>query len=168
MQLNGKVMFGGTLVSEPVMKLPIGISSSIDVVTKGNGSFLILNMIVTEVRNGVPGPYVDLSKADEMREGFHFSQGQNGKSRIFSDSDLKAIVPRIAMDSEIATSAKMLPSDKFQSMALAGKNAGKKVVRVNVVVNEKGLMAGAQFLDKFENKSQDVINQAVNLLMEEK
>ena len=167
-ELKGKVRFGGTLISEPVMMIPVGISSSIAVSTKDDGSMLILNLIVTEVRNGKSSPYANLYDPDEKRMGYHFSQGKNGKSSIISDSDLKASVPRVATDSEIATPAKMLPSDKFLSVALAGKNAGKKVIRVKVLVNAKGSMSGAQFLDKFEDKSQDVIGQAVNFLADEK
>jgi len=164
-QLKGKVMFGATPISEPVMKLPIGRMSSVDVGFKNNGSYIILNMVVSEVRNGKLGPVLE-SRAN--LDGYHFFQNHGDIAKLYSDTDLSKM-QLVAVDSDqIAKPAKLLPSAKFLKHVAAGKNAGKKIVRVSVLVDEKGYMMGGNFIDSFADTSSGMLNQALDLLMMEK
>ncbi|MGH8051606.1 MAG: M56 family metallopeptidase [Arenimonas sp.] len=168
--LKGKMFFGETLVSEPSMKVATGRNASLAVSTKGNGSHLIMNVVVTEIRNGKSSPIIEFGDNDtkDTRDTNHFIQGGNGTQVILSENEMKLQKPTVVSDDEIATPAKLLPSDKFQRHVMEGKNAGKKVVRVTVVVDEKGFMIAGEFVDNFENDSSSVLKQATDLLMKEK
>ena len=168
--LKSKLLFGGVLVSEPSLKVAIGRNASLVVTTKDNSSTLILNMVVSEIRNGKSSPIIEFGDTDskDTRDTSHFIQGSSGKPLILSEKELKARAPVVVSDDDISRPAKLLPSEKFRKLALDGKNAGKKVVRVTVLVDEKGLMMGGKFVDSFENDSRNVIGQATDLLMQEK
>lgn len=165
-QLKGKVMFGGALISEPVMKLPKGRTSSVLVGFKEkDGPFIILNMVVTEVINGKLSPVLE---SRSMLDGYHFYQNKGDIAKLYSDTDINNMQVVAVDNDQIAKPAKLLPSDKFLKHVTAGKNAGKKIVRVSVLVDEKGYMTGGNFIDSFADTSSGMLNQALDLLMMEK
>lgn len=167
--VKSKILFGGVLLSEPSLKVAMKKNASIAVMTKDGSSHLTLNLVVTELRNGKPSPNAEFGDTrDALLDTDHFIQGRSGKQEIFSERQLRAQTTTAVDDDEIATPAKMLPGSVFQKHIIDGKNAGKKIVRFKVNVDEKGFVMGLDPLDNFESDSSSVIHQAVDLLMKEK
>lgn len=167
--LKSKILFGGVLLSQPSLKVAIKKNASISVMTKDGSSHLTLNLVVTELRDGKPSPNAESGDTrDTLLDTDHFIQGRSGKQEIFSERQLRAKTTTAVDDDEIATPAKMLPGNVFQKHIIDGKNAGKKIVRFTVNVDEKGFVMGLDPLDNFESDSSSVIHQAVDLLMKEK
>lgn len=170
-QLTGKVMFGGKVVSKPEMKMPIARNASVSVATEDHSSVIILNVVVTEVRNGKSGPISELFgnlKENDTRDSYHFMQNGNSEPTIYSENELKQQVPKPVDASEIATPARLIPNDTYTKLQEDGKAAGKKIVNAIVLVDEQGYMSGASFDDKFENDSAAVLGQVSDLLMKQK
>lgn len=168
--LKGKFMLGGVLVSEPAIKLAIGSNGSLAVSPKDDSSVIVMNLVVTEVRNGKSSSIVEYGDArpEGAASSDHFMQSRSGTTKVFTEAELFAQQLQPVEASEIITAAKLLPSEKFQKHVVDGKNAGKKLVRVSVLVDQNGLMAGAKFVDTFQNDSSNVVSQATDLLMKEK
>lgn len=166
--LKGKLFFGGALVSEPVMKLAVGSNGSLAVSTKDNSSFIGLNIVVTELRNGKPGPIV--ASGDPITPGLkrseHFFQTGSNEARTYTEQELFNLQLKPVGASEIATPARMMPDAAFLNLLEAGKKRGKKTVTANITVDQSGFMAGASFDGQFENEG--TINRVSDLLMKQK
>ncbi len=168
--LEGKMMFGGNIVAEPKLKVTIGRNAGIGISTKDGSSFIALNLVITEVRNGKSSPITEFGDTDtkDTRDSNHFMQTGSGKPTIYSEKELKSMQLKTVDASEIATPAKLIPNDTYRKLQQDGKAAGKKIVNAIVVVDEKGFMSGATFDGNFENDSAEVLGQVSDLLMKQK
>jgi hypothetical protein len=170
-RLKGKVMFGGKVISRPEMKMPIARNAGLSVATEDHSSVIILNVVVTEVRNGKADPISGLFgnvKDNDTRDSFHFIQNGNSKPTIYSENELKQQQPKPVDESEIAMPAKLVPNDAYLNLQADGKAAGKKIVNALVLVDAQGYMAGATFDGNFENNSTEVLGQVSDLLWKQK
>ncbi|MGH8108333.1 MAG: M56 family metallopeptidase [Arenimonas sp.] len=170
-QLKGKVMFGGKVISKPEMKMPIGRNASVSVDTEDRSSSIIMNIVVTEVRNGKSGPISELFgdlKENDTRDSYHFTQSGSSKPTIYSENELKTQQPKPVDVSEIAMPAKLILNDTYRKHQEDGNAAGKKIVNASVLVDAQGFMAGATFDRNFENNSADVLGQVSDLLVKQK
>lgn len=166
--LKGKLFFGGALVSEPAMRLAVGSNGSLAVSTKDNSSFIGLNIVVTEWRDGKSSPIVasgDPITPDLTRSEHFFQTGKN-EAKTYTEQELFDLQPKPVDAGEIAAPARMMPDAAFTSLLEAGKNSGKKTVTAKITVDQSGFMAGATFDGQFDNE--DTIKRVSDLLMKQK
>lgn len=166
--LKGKLFFGGALVSEPAMKLAVGSNGSLAVSTKDNSSFIGLNIVVTELRNGKSSPIVVSGNpvTPGLKRSEHFFQTGSNDARIYTEQELLDSQLKSVGASEIATPARMMPDATFMRLLDAGQNGGKKTVTANIIVDQKGFMAGATFDGQFDDEG--TIKLVSDLLMKQK